>query len=101
MPSPALWWPHTHGEPVLHGVTLHVSAGDEEIAIDLGRVGFRSIAPGPAPDHDILRQGLDLQLNGVPVFARGAVWSPVDLVGMAPDRERLRAALEQLRATRG
>lgn len=95
--GPDLWWPHTHGTPALYPVRLLVRAERGELAVELGRVGFRRLAPGPGADHEVERDGLHLQLNGVPVFARGAVWTPADAVGLAPDRERLRGALEQVR----
>jgi beta-mannosidase len=97
VPGVARWWPHTHGEPVLYSVRLRVAGPTGEVGIDAGRVGFRELAAGPAAEHDLLRDGIDLHLNGVRVFARGAVWTPDDFVGMAPDRERLRAALERVR----
>lgn len=71
IPGVELWWPHTHGEPVLHEVRVN-----GELA---GRVGFRTLS------------GL-LEVNGVPVFARGALWTPV------PDEE-LRPTLEAARDT--
>ncbi|MEA2171608.1 MAG: beta-mannosidase [Solirubrobacteraceae bacterium] len=65
LPSPARWWPHTHGEPVLYEV---------EVAGVVRRVGFRTIeSPG-----DILRDGLRPRVNGVDVFVRGALWTPTD-----------------------
>ncbi|MGH2874188.1 MAG: glycoside hydrolase family 2 protein, partial [Solirubrobacteraceae bacterium] len=39
------------------------------------RVGFRSLRSRGDGEAD----GLKLEVNGVPVFARGAVWAPVDL----------------------
>jgi beta-mannosidase len=93
------WWPHTHGDPALYAVTVRVRAAAGETMIDAGRVGFRELAASASPDHDVLVDGIDLHLNGVRVFARGAVWTPDDIVGMAPDRERLRAALERVRAS--
>jgi len=93
IPGVARWWPHTHGAPALHDVRLR--AGDEELAHR--RVGFRTLAPGASAAHDTERDGLSLHLNGVPVWARGAVWSPPDLVGMAPTLEELRATLEAAR----
>ena len=97
IPSAVRWWPHTHGEPVLHDVTLRIATSAGEVRVEAGRVGFRELAPGPGPGHDVLAAGIDLHVNGVRVFARGAVWTPDDFVGMAPDRERLRAALERVR----
>jgi beta-mannosidase len=97
VPGVARWWPHTHGEPVLHSVRLLAGAGDGEVAVDAGRVGFRELAPGPGSRHDPAEDGLDLHLNGVRVFCRGAVWTPVDVAGLAVGEDELRAALEQVR----
>jgi beta-mannosidase len=72
IPRVARWWPHTHGAPALHDVAL-VLDGDRRV--DLGRTGFRALSPGPAFDVD--RDDLALAVNGVGVFARGAVWTPV------------------------
>ncbi len=75
------WWPHTHGEPHLY----HVRVGAD--ARELTRaVGFRELGRST----DLERQGLHVQMNGVPVFVRGVVWTPV------PDGE-LRTTLVRLR----
>ena len=64
--SPTLWWPHTHGEPHLY--ELSVEGHDIR-----RRIGFRTLAsPG-----DILRDGLQPKINGVDIFVRGALWTPV------------------------
>ncbi len=97
VPEAARWWPHTHGTPSLHDVRLVVRGSGEPIVVDAGRIGFRELAFGPGPDHDLERDGLDLHVNGVRVFARGAVWTPIDAVGMAPDERDLRAALTHVR----
>jgi beta-mannosidase len=89
VPGAARWWPHTHGDPVLH--TLEVLRGGETVA--RRRIGFRALGWA----DDIPRDGLDLQVNGVPVWVRGAVWTPADLVSMAPSPETLRALLERAR----
>lgn len=65
--TPELWWPHTHGDPALHEVRVRAEHGELE-----RRVGFRRLAAAGDPERD----GLDLHVNGVPVFARGAVWAP-------------------------
>ncbi len=89
VPAPARWWPHTHGEPTLHEVSLEI---DGEVR-HRRRIGFRSLDWAP----DIATDGLDLHVNGIPVFARGAVWTPSDLIGMAPPPEELRRLLESVR----
>ncbi len=65
--APELWWPHTHGEPLLHEV--RVQADGAEVRRN---VGFRSLTHSANLEHE----GLDLHVNGVAVFARGAVWTP-------------------------
>ena len=99
LPHAALWWPHTHGEPVLHAARLEIfTTGDDASllvphVLRLGPVGFRRIEVDTR-DGDFL-----LSVNGVPVFCRGAVWTPRDVVapggggGVA-----LRTALAQVRA---
>ncbi|MGZ4334455.1 MAG: glycosyl hydrolase 2 galactose-binding domain-containing protein [Gaiellaceae bacterium] len=81
VPRPDLWWPHTHGRPTLHAV--EVRAAGREIR---RRVGFRQLVSVADPEVE----GLDLHVNGVPVFARGAVWVP-------PPRDEVRATLERAR----
>ena len=98
IPRVARWWPHTHGEPALHDVRLIIGIDGEPTTVQAGRVGFRTLAPGPTLDHDIDRQGLYVHVNGVPVFMRGALWTPLDIVGLAPSAAELRSAIETVRA---
>ena len=73
VPDVARWWPHTHGEPALHDVRLVVHGDCGTTAVDAGRVGFRELAFGAGPGHDIEQDGLDLHVNGVRgVRPRGA-----------------------------
>jgi beta-mannosidase len=97
VPDVALWWPHTHGDPTLHEVRLLVRGGGEPTVLDAGRIGFRELAFGATVEHDVEQDGLDLHLNGVRVFARGAVWTPIDAVGLAPSESDLRAELTRVR----
>ena len=70
IPDVARWWPHTHGEPVLHDVTV-----DDEV---VARVGFRSLENADPTS-------LDLVVNGVRIWARGAVWTPPGLLAGVPE----------------
>lgn len=78
LPGIAPWWPHSHGDPVLHDVRLF--AGDEDFP--LGRTGFRRIEVERGTDGD----GFALAVNGVPVFCRGAVWTSADIVALPESR---------------
>ena len=93
VPGVAQWWPHTHGTPALHRVRLNAAGTGEPLMIDADRVGFRRIAPGARDPHDVERNGIDLHINGVRTFARGAVWTPIDPAGMAPPDADLRRML--------
>ncbi|HXN36993.1 MAG TPA: hypothetical protein VN892_03060 [Solirubrobacteraceae bacterium] len=90
------WWPHTHGEPISYDVRLRVATAERETIVEAGRIGFRDLAFGATPSHDVEQDGLDLHVNGVRVFARGAVWTPIDPVGLAPSQEELRAELTRV-----
>jgi beta-mannosidase len=97
VPDATRWWPHTHGEPALHSVRILIETEGGTVAVEAGRVGFRELAAGPGAGHEAAEAGLDLHVNGVRVFCRGAVWTPVDFAGLAPGEQALRAALEQAR----
>lgn len=61
LPGLAAWWPHTHGKPALHALSVEIG----DTTIPLGRVGFRRVEFDDGP-----------VVNGRRVFARGACWMP-------------------------
>ncbi len=89
LPGIAKWWPHTHGASALHRVRAEIDG----IEVDLGPVGFRSLAVDKGADG----KGFTMVVNGQPIFARGACWSASDLVSLAGDRAALRPWLELAR----
>ncbi|HMA07545.1 MAG TPA: glycoside hydrolase family 2 protein, partial [Ramlibacter sp.] len=88
-----LWWPHTHGEPRLYRATLCVTqANGRQARIALGDVGFRTL------ELDTANGDFRLKVNGVAVFCRGAVWTPLDPVSLRSSRAQCRAAVVQARS---
>jgi beta-mannosidase len=91
MKQPALWWPHTHGEPALYELSIEAVFSGQTITIDLGSSGFRTVAL----DRD--NADFALRVNGVPVFCRGACWTPLDPVTLRASRDAYAAAVAQAR----
>jgi beta-mannosidase len=90
VPEVERWWPHTHGVPALYDVTLGVVVGGEEILQPVGRVGFRDLRTIGGLERD----GIQLRVNDVPVFARGAVWTPLDLTSPCSRGAQLERVLD-------
>jgi beta-mannosidase len=90
-----LWWPHTHGEPVLHNCTATINIDGKTQSIDCGRVGFRTV--------EVIREGGDfkLRVNGVPLFCRGACWTVQDIVSLTGTSTDYARTLEMLRDAGG
>ncbi|HEY2516100.1 MAG TPA: hypothetical protein VGI39_34750, partial [Polyangiaceae bacterium] len=88
LPRVDKWWPHTHGEPALYRLRLVVlgEVPGATSTIDLGPVGFREV---------MATGDFALSVNGVPVFCRGACWTPLDPVTLSADRAAYAAALTQ------
>ncbi|HET7866988.1 MAG TPA: glycoside hydrolase family 2 protein, partial [Burkholderiaceae bacterium] len=59
--------------------------------VPLGRLGFRTI------EADTTDGGFSLRVNGVPVFCRGACWTPLDAVSLRATPEACRVAVAQVR----
>ena len=77
-----LWWPHTHGEPVLYPVQVELQFADGSFSrIQDVACGFRHVAVSDA------EYKFQIQVNETPVFCRGVVWNPCE--GSAYHRLRL------------
>ncbi len=90
--QPALWWPHTHGEPATYELSIEAMLGREPVVIALGTSGFRTVAVERGDGR------FALHVNGARVFCRGACWTPLDPVTLRAPREAYAAAVAQARA---
>lgn len=87
--DPAIWWPRGHGEQPLYAI--RVTTGDDAWT---GRIGLRTV--GLDLSEDAHGQAFTVQINGKPIFCRGANWIPDDcLLERATDPVRLRERLTQ------
>lgn len=85
IPGVSPWWPATHGSPTLYEVEI----GDAEAVHLLTRTGFRHLEVTTGDEFGI-------NVNGEPVFCRGAVWTNADLLGLSGDRATYAPLLQQL-----
>lgn len=87
IPDVQAWWPHTHGDPVLHDVVLKLDG----FCHSLAKTGFRRIKIDRGPDG----KDFALIVNGQRIFCRGAVWTTSDIVSLAGERHRYEPWLKQ------
>lgn len=87
------WWPHTHGEPALYQgrLRVHLRGGLQPWVAELGATGFRTLRLDAAEGR------FSLHVNDVPVFCRGACWTPLDVVSLRATPEANHQAVAQLR----
>jgi beta-mannosidase len=91
IPRVHLWWPHTHGDPVLYEAVLRLRRGDQPPTTHpLGSIGFRTVELETA-DGDFR-----IRINGADVFCRGACWTPIDPVTLHVEAAAYETPLAQV-----
>lgn len=94
IPAPELWWPNGMGSQHLYTIEMELQ-DSENITIDRAerRIGLRTIRYiAPAAN----RSG-HLEVNGVPLFAKGADWIPADNLPTRVTPEILRRFVQDAR----
>ncbi len=95
--KPQLWWPRGYGEQPLYDltVTLH-DQDDTQLDRWEGRVGLRSVRHNTTPDE--IGSQFTIEVNGQPIFCKGANWIPDDCFPTRVDERRYRQRIEQAAA---
>ncbi len=94
VPDPKLWWPRGHGEQPLYDVTVRLTnEHGAELDAWSGRIGLRTVRLNT--DADEAGSKFEIEINGKPVFCRGANWIPDDCFPHRVDEARYRERIGQ------
>ncbi|MBN2009674.1 glycoside hydrolase family 2 protein [candidate division KSB1 bacterium] len=86
--KPKRWWSNGLGEPHLYTVKGVVRIGKTRHDECITRIGLRTLRIVRDPDSDGSGKSFYVELNGVPVFAKGANYIPCDNFVPRVTRER-------------
>lgn len=79
--NPRKWWPNGYGHQFLYRLTVTLQRDGRILDRAAKRLGFRTLRL--VQKKDKIGSGFEFQVNGVPVWAKGANWVPLDSL---PDR---------------
>ena len=94
--KPQLWWPVGHGAQPLYTLQVELKRENTTLESRQHRIGLRRVRLNT--DVDAIGSAFALEINGKPVFCKGANWIPDDcfVTRVTPERyrERVTQALD-------
>ncbi len=92
--KPKCWWPIGYGAQDRYTVEVRVLVDDKTVGADLKRIGFRHVRFNQEEDSLGGRRFI-LEINGRPIFAKGANWVPPDIILARVDRQRYQTLIDR------
>ncbi len=94
--NPKLWMPIHMGEQNLYIFTAKISANNQLITEQKGTIGLRSVRLVQEPDEH--GQSFYFEVNGVPVFAKGANYIPGEIFTSKQNADYYNNVFDQMEA---
>lgn len=92
--NPKLWWTHGLGEQHLYEMQVTLSDQKSDLDSNATRIGLRTIRLVQTPDENGRGRSFYFELNGVPVFMKGANYIPQDSFITRPTAETYRKLID-------
>ena len=95
VPDPVRWMPNGWGRPALYDFLARIVSGDKVVAAQHHRIGLRTIRVVNEKDKD--GESFYFEVNGIPMFAKGANYIPHDALLPAITTERYQTLFRDIK----